>query len=820
MIYNQTAKIFQYCAGTSWIRATPDAGTGSGGCANPAGTEGEIIYNQDYNIMQGCAGTTWLPMGPEASRWIYIDVSKGYGRHACGIKIDGSLWCWGNSSSGALGTGSVTSFTANQPLRVNDGGSKWKSVSAGGDFTCGIKSDDTLWCWGADFYGTLGNGVTTTDPQGTPVQVGSETWKKISAGYYHVCGIKSDDSLWCWGRDDVGQLGNGSGVTGDQASPTVVTGGATWKYIDAGQSFTCGIRSNDTLWCWGTDGNGQLGNGGTTGNQVDPSAVTGGATWTQVSLGSSSACALRTDNSAWCWGWNYQGQLGNGNTTQQTSPAAVSGGGTWNYITTNYTHGCGIKTDGSLWCWGGDYWGTVGDGPDDAGDELTPVAVDSSDTWVMVDSQWTSNCAINQRGHIACWGAENTTSEEDMEYRLLPTPVVGDYKWTKITAGGHDWYYYEHSCGLRTDGVVMCWGFNGEGTWDDYGALGNNMAQKNSAVPVTVSGGHLWKDIDAGDNYTCGIRTDDVAMCWGHNTSGQVGDGSLLERWVPVTVSGGHTWSQISAGDSHTCGVRTDGAAMCWGGNFSGALGNGSTTDSSTPVAVSGGYSWKMVSAGRFHSCGIRTDNVAMCWGSGGHGRLGNGGTSDSSIPVTVSGNYTWSWISAGSGISCGVRTDGVAMCWGYDWDWYDQLVPVVMPGGGVWTMYEAANTSNEWSCGIKIDGSGWCGGYNYEANFGDGTFNDNLTGHTEIAGNSEWKWIALGDPHTCGVTKNGTALCWGWRGEGVLGDGYLPENSSPEPMNVCSNPLADGGDMFYNNNLDVMQYCNGTEWISIGKAL
>jgi len=270
------------------------------------------------------------------------------------------LWCWGNNGSGQLGDASTTSRDA--PAQESSG-SAWKAVSAGASHTCAIKSDGTLWCWGADGSGQLGNGAGISGNQTSPVQESSgSAWKAVSAGDSHTCAVKSDGTLWCWGADGSGQLGNG-GVTGSQQDPSQESSGSTWIEVSADEVHTCAVKSDGTLWCWGSDADGRLGNGAAvTANQVSPYAVTGGGTWKKISAGFNYTCGIKTGGTAWCWGDDAVGKLGNGasTTADQDSPRAVLGGGNWVDIsasTSNATfrHTCGLsgpQGNAKAYCWG------------------------------------------------------------------------------------------------------------------------------------------------------------------------------------------------------------------------------------------------------------------------------------------------------------------------------------------------------------------------------------------------------------------------------------------------------------------------------------
>jgi hypothetical protein len=182
---------------------------------------------------------------------ICVKVSAG-SYHTCAIDTNGSLWCWGDNWYGQLGDG--TNVGKDVPVQVS--GTNWFSVSAGDGHTCGIKTDEILWCWGDNWYGQLGDG--TNVGKNVPVEVSGTNWVSVSAGGEHTCGIKTNGTLWCWGRNNYGQLGDGTNV--GKNAPVRVSG-TNWVSVSAGKYHTCGVKTDGTIWCWGRNNYGQLGDG-------------------------------------------------------------------------------------------------------------------------------------------------------------------------------------------------------------------------------------------------------------------------------------------------------------------------------------------------------------------------------------------------------------------------------------------------------------------------------------------------------------------------------------------------------------------------------
>jgi alpha-tubulin suppressor-like RCC1 family protein len=352
---------------------------------------------------------------------------------------------------------------------------------------------------------------------------------------------------WSWGFNGDGQLGDGSITT--RSSPVSVSGGfGDWCQISAGFCHSLAVRTDGTAWAWGSNTSGRLGDGSIT-NRSSPVSVVGGfADWCQVSAGLVHSLAVRTDGTAWAWGCNTYGRLGDGSVTNQSSPVSVVGGfGDWCEISAGLSHSLAVRTDGTAWAWGVNTYGQLGDG--------------------------------------------SVTS------RTSPVSVVGGFSdWCQISAGGF------HSLAVRTDGTAWAWGVNASGR------LGDGTTTARSS-PVSVVGGFAdWCQVSGGRFHSLAVRTDGTAWAWGSNASGRLGDGTTTARSSPVSVVGGFgDWCEISAGYSHSLAVRTDGTAWAWGCNTYGRLGDLTVTVRSSPVSVVGGFSdWCEISAGGSHSLAIR----------------------------------------------------------------------------------------------------------------------------------------------------------------------------------------------------------------------
>jgi alpha-tubulin suppressor-like RCC1 family protein len=348
--------------------------------------------------------------------------------------------------------------------------------------------------------------------------------------------------IYGWGRNTFGALGNNS--TTNTSSPVTIVGGIIdWVKISAGSNFSMGLTDSGVLYGWGTNSNGQLGNG-TTGSRSSPTAVIAvSANWTHVSTGTTHTLGI-AGGVAYAWGYGGNGRLGTNSTFSQSIPTSIVGGITnWTAISGGQSASLGIA-NGIAYAWGRNLEGVLGD---------------------------------------------NSTID-----RSSPVTIVGGISnWSQLSG------YNRHSLGIA-NGIAYAWGrgYRGE--------LGNNSTTSRSS-PVTVVGGiSNWSQVSAGDEFSIGIANG-IAYAWGWNSNGRLGDGTGTGRSSPVTVVGGiSNWSQVSAGRQHTLGLTSSGVVYAWGYGYNGQLGTNNTINTSSPVTVVGGVTnWNAVSAGRYHSLGI-----------------------------------------------------------------------------------------------------------------------------------------------------------------------------------------------------------------------
>ena len=328
----------------------------------------------------------------------------------------------------------------------------------------------------------------------------------------------------------------------------------------------------------------------------------------------------------------------------------------------------------------------------------------------------THSCSLRADGSMVCWGgnARGQLGDGSSSGRLVPTLSVQGGAFARAASG------LAHVCALTVEGQAFCWGSN------DQGQLGRTGGG-STAVPAEVAGSVRFTDVRAGLAHTCGLGGDGFVYCWGANESGQLGDGTRESRAAPTRVASNTTFAQIAVGWRHTCGLNVVGQAYCWGASDSGQAGSGGAT----PTAVSGPLRFRSLSAGNTHTCGVTVDNEVACWGANESGQLGDGTSQGRPTPSVASSTAQFSSVTAGGVHTCALTADGAAYCWGANI--YGQLgdgttqarnTPVPVTGFNRFSQIEAFGSHN---CARSPGGDVLCWGYNVEGQLGDGTRENRL---------------------------------------------------------------------------------------------
>lgn len=393
--------------------------------------------------------------------------------------------------------------------------------------------------------------ITSINP--TPVEgecvLPAPYFVTVDAGDYHGCSVASDSNIYCWGYNSYGQLGDNSttnGLVPVAVNTSGVLSGKTINSVTSGGYHTCAIDSDGHLYCWGRNNYGQLGNSSFTNSlvpvAVNTSGVLSGKTITSVSGSSTHTCALDSDGYVYCWGDNSRGELGNNSTATSSVPVAVNTSGALNgktvlAISVGYYHTCAVASDNKAYCWGYDTYGQLGD--NSTTDSSVPVAVDTSGvlsgkTITAIEANSLNTCALAD--NVYCWGnnnygqlGNNSTSNSLIPVAVYTSGVLNGKTVETISGMG------AHVCALTSDNGTYCWGFN------TYGQLGNNSTT-HSSIPVAIDtsgvlNGKTITAISMGGNHSCSIASDHNIYCWGRNSFGQLGNNSTTNSSVPVQTS-------------------------------------------------------------------------------------------------------------------------------------------------------------------------------------------------------------------------------------------------------------------------------------------
>ena len=367
-----------------------------------------------------------------------------------------------------------------------------------------------------------GNELITTGT-GT-VTITAEIGKVVEAsfGSEHTVAIKDDGTIWTWGRNNNGQLGNGT--TENSLIPMKMGEDEDWAKVSAGNDHTIAVKTDGTLWAWGGNVNGQLGIG-TTENSLIPVQIGEDDDWTMISAGHLHATAMKADGTIWAWGYNMNGQLGIGTTAESHNPVQIGEDDDWTAVSAGWLHTMAIKDDGTLWAWGSNLEGQLGT------------------------------------------GTQGTITK-------IPEQVGSDDDWMTVSAGG------KHTVAIKDDGTLWAWGVN------DSGQLGIGEGEADSDIPIRIGTDDDWTMISAGQYHNVAAKDDGTLWVWGYNQHGQFGNGTKISCETPTQMGIEDDWTMVSAGYLRTMMIKDDGTLWACGSNSYGQLGDGTKTNSYTMTQI------------------------------------------------------------------------------------------------------------------------------------------------------------------------------------------------------------------------------------------
>jgi len=735
------------------------------------------------------------------SSWSQVTTGGDY---AMAIRSDGALFGWGYNIAGQLGDGTVVSRSS--PVQI--GISSWVQVSSKFHTTIALRADKTLWAWGLNTVGQVGDNSIIN--RSSPVQIGTSSWTQVSAGTSATYAVRSDGALFAWGYNSYYQLGDGTYV--NRSSPvqigtsswSQVSGGDShavalnvnkqlynwgsgiyplandsfsWKMVSVGSIHTMAIRSDNTLWGWGTNTSGQLGIGTVTGTYINPIQIGTYNSWSQVSAGGSFSAALRADGSIWSWGANVDGELGYGSLATSSSPVQI-GTSSWTQVYASGNQMAAIRLDGSVWCWGYGLAGEIGNGAAANVSAPTRIAGTASTSSFVQVSVGGAVAAITITGALWAWGwnigGQVGNGTQNSGTNISSPVLIGSSSWAVVACGG------THTAAITSTGALFTWGLN------NNGQLGSNLPTTSARSSPVQVGTSSWTQVTVGTDRVQALTITGALFAWGLNSSGQLGDGTVIARSSPVQIglsAGTSYWTKIYSGATQAFGVFSTNVLFAWGLGTSGQLGNITTTSTSSPVQVASvrisptsisTSSWTQISAGYSHSLGITTTGALFAWGSW----------------QAYPGLYSWTSISTrGQSYAMAIRSDGALFGWGYngtgqlgDGTVISRSSPVQI-GTGSWIMVSIGFQS---SAAIRFDGALFAWGNGISGILGQNN-QTNYSSPVQI-GTSYWSQISVGISNMAAVRGDGSIFTWGDNTWGQIGDGTVIARSSPVQVGLTGN--------------------------------
>ena len=602
-------------------------------------------------------GATWAATAVQVTGLSDVVAISSHTNHAVALKRDGTVWSWGKNDWGwwsdqwgKLGN-NLKGHSATPVQVVGPSGIGYltgiTAVVTGSNHSLALRNDGTVWAWGENYYGQLGNGDTYNSSP-VPTQVAgliastllapsnltaTAVSGSVALTWTAVTGAKSYNVYRSTTRVGPGTLlGNTvsinysdtSAVSGTtyyyyvtavagtlesipsskvvaQAGTGTVQTVSTMKSVGGGFYHSAAVGTDGSLWTWGSNNFGELGKG-TTSDASTPAKLTSISGVNAVTGGNDHMVALKSDGTVWAWGYNYHGELGNGtktgNTANSTPGQVLTAAATpltgITAVRGGFWHTLALKSDGTVWAWGNNDWGQLGNG------SATP-----------------------SYGGVA-----------------YAAQVTGLSNVVAIAAG------HWHSVAVKSDGSVWTWGLNST-SWDANrnGQLGDGTTTTR-LTPVRVLGvggvGYLSgvAKVAAGASFTLALKSDGTVYGWGTNLEGELGNGNKTTSLTPVQA-GVSNITDLAAGYWLSLALKSDGTVWAWGRNDMGQLGNGTTqalTGISTPAAVSGLSSVTAIHAGVSFGVALKSDGTVWAWGENASGQLGNGTSSNSSTPVRSQG--------------------------------------------------------------------------------------------------------------------------------------------------------------------------------------
>jgi alpha-tubulin suppressor-like RCC1 family protein len=790
-----------------------------------------IPYNNYYYRVRAfnSIGDTsaWSNEANAFPRLIFSSITCGEA-HNLAITTNGLLWTWGANDFGQLGIGD--SNIRLTPLWVREDNSynifqSIERIAAGEYHSIALKTDSTIWGWGANASGQLATGDTeSSDWPFNSAFLGTDSdWNKISAGAGHNLGVKTNGTLYVWGWNVVGQLGLGDmGEATNRLTPVQIGSDSDWSVAIGGGGHTIAIKTNldgsvGTLWAWGDNSYGQLGDSTTT-YRLTPKQVVTDSDWAKIGVGYFHSMGIKTNKVLYSWGENVYGELGLGDSglsTERLTPTQVGIDSDWDNIDGGVDHTIGIKTNGSIYSWGYNDFGQLGLGDSGVGKERnTPTQIGIDTDWIEISAGTEYGLARKTNGSICSWGnnAYGQLGLGDTIDRNIPYLIGGPFPPASLSA-----------IAVSSTQVNLSWldsadneqGFKIErkaGTGGTFGQIAtvnfDILSYSNTEASIGISYYYRIRAFSANGNssysntvsitptlfapslLTAVFADIQVNLSWTDNSIDE--DGFSIER-----KSLGGSYQEITTVSSNIRSYYDTTISDNFYYYKVRAFKSSDYSDYSNDagILVGGSTGYAKVAGGSEHAIAIKTSGLLWGWGSNVNGQLGIGNTQNMYFPYPTGTALDWKDIYACENFSIACKTDNTLFSWGKNN--YGQLgLGYTTPMGTGITTPTQIGTDSDWdktavgnshAIAVKTSGTIWAWGASGYGQLGLGSSSGNRNTPAQIGTDSDWSSIGCGVTHSFGIKKDGTIYSWGNNENGRLGLGYASTYGPNIPTQIGS---------------------------------